>query len=289
MTEPLRFPGNSSKSAPDSPPETAADRVYTNEEVSEIVRVALRKTKGRDANTVDHAELIAIGKDFGLSEEDINAAFEDIGKTRAVEEIEERARLSLKVHAMVFGVVNAGLFLINMLSDPGFWWFLYPLISWGMALGLHAIAVHYVPALAARLEYWVNYSRQWYGMQCGAVRDGTRAKFKIPGVYGELAEVRGVTLIRGDKLVIEYEVVDVIFGSFRSKVREIAVPLDDIASVRLDRNLWSASLIIESFRLKQLRRLPGSAGGRIKLVFDRDAQAAAERLAEELTDRIAQR
>lgn len=292
MTEPLPFPSRGSQPGSSPDPATPSgtpstdNRVYTNEEVSEIVRVALRNAKTRDANTVDHDELLAIAHDFGLSEEDIGSAFEEIGKSRAVDELNDRARLALKVHAMVFAVVNVGLLLINLMSDPTYLWFLFPLVSWGMALMLHAIATKYVPSLAVHLEHAFAYSRQFYGMRACGGRESARAKFTIPNLYGDLAEARGVARIRGDKLIIEFEVVDNVLGAFRSRIREISIPMEEIASVRLERNLWSTSLHIESYGMKRFRALPGSAGGQLKLVFNRDAQAASEELARELAERV---
>ena len=44
------------------------------------------------------------------------------------------------VHATVFVVVNIGLFIINLLTGGG-WWFYWPLIGWGIGLGAHALGV----------------------------------------------------------------------------------------------------------------------------------------------------
>jgi hypothetical protein len=48
------------------------------------------------------------------------------------------------IHAAVFVLVNIGLFVINLLvvyrgNDP--WWFYWPLIGWGIGLGIHALNV----------------------------------------------------------------------------------------------------------------------------------------------------
>ena len=43
-------------------------------------------------------------------------------------------------HATVYVVVNIGLFVINLLTGGG-WWFYWPLIGWGIGLGAHAIGV----------------------------------------------------------------------------------------------------------------------------------------------------
>jgi hypothetical protein len=44
------------------------------------------------------------------------------------------------VHAIAFLVVNIALFALNALLG-GPWWFYWPLIGWGIGLGLHAFGV----------------------------------------------------------------------------------------------------------------------------------------------------
>jgi hypothetical protein len=38
------------------------------------------------------------------------------------------------IHASTFVLVNIGLFVINLLTGGG-WWFYWPLIGWGIGLG----------------------------------------------------------------------------------------------------------------------------------------------------------
>jgi len=58
----------------------------------------------------------------------------------------ERARARVKaikgfyIHATIFVVVNIALFAINVLVG-GVWWFYWPLLGWGIGLGVHALAV----------------------------------------------------------------------------------------------------------------------------------------------------
>jgi len=42
-------------------------------------------------------------------------------------------------HVRTYLIVNAIFFVINLLSSPGDWWVLYPLIGWGFCLTIHAI------------------------------------------------------------------------------------------------------------------------------------------------------
>jgi 2TM domain-containing protein len=44
------------------------------------------------------------------------------------------------VHAVAFVMVNVALIALNALVG-GVWWFYWPLIGWGIGLGVHALAV----------------------------------------------------------------------------------------------------------------------------------------------------
>lgn len=60
-------------------------------------------------------------------------------------EAKERAEQvqGLLIHVLVYAVVNTALFLIDLLTGGG-WWFFWPLLGWGIALLLHAL-VTFVP------------------------------------------------------------------------------------------------------------------------------------------------
>ena len=45
------------------------------------------------------------------------------------------------IHLTVYVVVNILLFSINMLTSPGYLWFFWPLMGWGIAVVLHSLAV----------------------------------------------------------------------------------------------------------------------------------------------------
>ena len=53
------------------------------------------------------------------------------------------ARQGLYIHLIVYVVVNAALFAINAItrSDDGSWWFIWPLLGWGVAVLLHIATV----------------------------------------------------------------------------------------------------------------------------------------------------
>ncbi len=49
----------------------------------------------------------------------------------------KKAATGFKVHAMIYGCVNACLIGINTLTVPQFPWFLFPLLGWGAGLASH--------------------------------------------------------------------------------------------------------------------------------------------------------
>jgi len=48
-----------------------------------------------------------------------------------------KKRVEFRDHLIVYIIVNAFLFTINMLTVPQFWWFLFPLIFWGIGVAFH--------------------------------------------------------------------------------------------------------------------------------------------------------
>ena len=44
-------------------------------------------------------------------------------------------------HLFVYMAVNAGLFLLNILTAPKHLWFYWPLIGWGIGLSIHGLSV----------------------------------------------------------------------------------------------------------------------------------------------------
>ena len=44
------------------------------------------------------------------------------------------------IHLLVFVLVNIIFFVVNFLSNPGYWWFLYPLGGWGIGIIVHGIS-----------------------------------------------------------------------------------------------------------------------------------------------------
>ncbi len=43
------------------------------------------------------------------------------------------------MHLIAYVVINAFLFVLNVLTSPRHYWFFWPLLGWGVGLALHAL------------------------------------------------------------------------------------------------------------------------------------------------------
>lgn len=78
--------------------------------------------------------------------------------------VEERADRHVRrlqgfyAHVAAYVGVNALLVVINLLTSPGVFWAVWPILGWGVKLGVHAVAVFGLPGVAdwtarARRDY----------------------------------------------------------------------------------------------------------------------------------------
>ena len=66
--------------------------------------------------------------------------------TQTDEYSKARTRAEVKygfyVHAIVYAAVMALLIIINLMTAAGTWWFVWPLMGWGIAIAIHAARVY---------------------------------------------------------------------------------------------------------------------------------------------------
>jgi hypothetical protein len=279
MGETIPFNQNGNESAPQD------DRIYTNEEVTEIIGAALRNAQTVDGDAISHTEMLGIAAEFGLNAADVQRAIDKIAEREDLKEDAERAQLAFKLHALTFGTVIAGLAGINVLTGLDTMWFLYPFFAWGAFVGLHGILAYYAPAISLEMfDEWLDRHRSRHGRGTHAVDGSAQATFYIDEVYGPLAQANGIAQIADGALILEFEVVDSIFGSIKSKVKEIVVPLDDLASAHLSRGMWHTKLTLIGRRLRTFEGVPMAKGGEITLQFKREHRPAAEHLTAQLAE-----
>lgn len=117
------------------------DPRYTREEVEEILRRAAERTHA-SGDSLLHDELLAAAREAGIDVSAVEQAAGELAETRqdrlAVEAWKASRRRAFTSHALTWAVVNAGLFLVNLLTG-GVWWFLWPLLAWGVFVAMHGL------------------------------------------------------------------------------------------------------------------------------------------------------
>lgn len=65
-----------------------------------------------------------------------------------------KAKKEFYQHLMAFVIVNTFIFLVNLLTTPLNWWFLYPLLGWSMGLAFHYVEVFGIPGFNILTKEW---------------------------------------------------------------------------------------------------------------------------------------
>jgi hypothetical protein len=111
---------------------------YTRDEVEEILRRALET---QPVDSLSYEDLVEAAVEAGIDADDVEAAARQIEEEREIRFEEERVigwrRKRFLQSVYTYVVVNAGLFVIDIMSGPG-WWVQWVLAGWGVALALGA-------------------------------------------------------------------------------------------------------------------------------------------------------
>jgi len=113
--------------------------------------------------------------------------------------------------------------------------------------------------------------------------------FRMRYLPGNLARVEGVARLEYDALVLEFSVVDALFGILRSRRKEVRIGLADVESVEFRRGWFVDKLRIVTQRVSALEALPWARGPEIKLKCGRRHRLPAEELASSLRLQVTER
>lgn len=115
---------------------------YDDSEVEEILRRAAKRDDG-----LEHEDLVAAAKEAGIDPASVERAAAAVREERAsrsavavVDEREAKRRRRFVRSLSTFAVVNVFLFLIDLLTGGG-WWFYWPLLSWGLMVALQGVSL----------------------------------------------------------------------------------------------------------------------------------------------------
>ena len=113
--------------------------------------------------------------------------------------------------------------------------------------------------------------------------------FFIPNVYEGLAKANGVARLTRMGLALEFELKDGLFGMLRSGVREVEIPMDDLAGLELRTGWFRTRLLIRTHRIVTVHKVPGHRGAAIELGVARHDRTIAQALVSVLRLQLSER
>ena len=132
-------------------------RFKESDPVVEILNIALENQGGADLSL--RQRLLASASELGIPEEAALEA-EKQWLSRREENVEKEAYRAevmrdFYTHLGVFAVINIFLVILNMLTEHGrVDWAFYVIVSWGLAVGVHAVAAYYQLSSPQEFEEW---------------------------------------------------------------------------------------------------------------------------------------
>ncbi len=65
-----------------------------------------------------------------------------------------KAKKDFYQHLMSYAIVNLFLFAINIITYPGYLWFVFPMLGWGIGLAFHYVGVFGIPGFDILSKEW---------------------------------------------------------------------------------------------------------------------------------------
>lgn len=258
-------------------------RRYSSEEVADIIRLSLQDQGHKADDSVDYDELLAIAREVGVDAEEVDRAVHLLEEQQTAKDKEAYLWSRFRTHFNIFIGVNLLCITINVLGSSETFWSMYMLFGWGLFLLGHYAGLLYAPQFVElAMERTRSLANDKY--QEFFTEDGTLS-FKVLDNW-ELTETNGLINLEEDGLSIEYQSNDSLLGLWQSKVKSMELPFADIASIKLDRKLWTADLVIQGKRMRAFKNLPGSQGGLLRVTVNRQSHNAAANLVQQVRGKI---
>jgi hypothetical protein len=113
----------------------AEERRYSEREVRAILE---RAAQHEHSDGLSHGDLLSAAREAGIDPAAVEKAAQEIEGLHARDEARERILARRKAgfysHLWAFIGVQVFLLAINLLTSPDYFWFLFPLLGWGLGL-----------------------------------------------------------------------------------------------------------------------------------------------------------
>jgi 2TM domain len=133
---------------------------FHSEEVQQILHRAMNH---QQTGEFSEQQLKEMATELGISASALQIAQQEWQQEREKiqqkQVVDARRQRGFKAHLIPFIAVNTFLIILNLITSPKYFWAVYPLLGWGLGLGIHASCTYhlkdekYEAASIGRLKY----------------------------------------------------------------------------------------------------------------------------------------
>ena len=113
--------------------------------------------------------------------------------------------------------------------------------------------------------------------------------FHFPDVYEGLAEAEGLLALTSDAIVLEYQIKDVFTGAFKSDLKKVVLPFEQIDDVEFRTNFLRTDITIQMNSMELVQDVPNAKQGRVSLKISRKHRREAAAIAHEVSITVSDR
>lgn len=112
------------------------DKRYSSEAVQRILELAMA---GDSTQSFSRQQLWEMAAELSIAPQVLEQAEQTWQKQYQQQQRRERWHRYLRAQWLVFGLVNSGLIVINLVTYSAVFWAIYPLLGWGISLGIMSL------------------------------------------------------------------------------------------------------------------------------------------------------
>ncbi|MCY4438387.1 MAG: hypothetical protein OXE05_13790 [Chloroflexi bacterium] len=113
--------------------------------------------------------------------------------------------------------------------------------------------------------------------------------FHFPEVYEGLAEAEGLLVLTSNAIVLEYQIKDIFTGAFKSDLKKVVLPFEQIDDVEFRTNFLRTDIAIQMNSMELVEDVPNAKQGRVRLKIPRKYRREAATLAHEVSITVSDR
>lgn len=250
-------------------------RRFSSDEVADIIRISLQQESASPDNSIEHEELVSIGREVGVTAAQIDQAVHLLEEQQKTRDKEKLLWVRFKARCGSFICVTSFCILVNLITGTDVFWAGYLLFGWGLFLLSHYAGLRYAPEFVQMaFDRTRLLAAQTFPEAHG---DKENVSFSVTESHGLMGS-EGLVFIEEDKVKFEYQTFYAVFGLLKTGVREASVAVTDISTAKIEHKFWSTELVLQSRSLKVFRSLPGHSSGTLRMPINRQSAAAAQNL-----------